>query len=236
MSERHRTGDSHVEVVADQTEDGAYELRVERQSDSQRVVASDSTETVRVSAPPAPGHGRMIGAVGGVLALAVIGGIVWAAVRDVDAAPPVAEPVPIETFRAFTIEPPVPTVSRSVLSIDVGVDATEPDTGSAASLGPVEGSGEPAQGMELVGAEVTDPTENAVPQIEPSTARRLESVRVSRTALVIPTDGDSAGDDEDEFAEEEYVDDEEFVDDEYLEDEEYLDDDEYFEEDEYLDE
>lgn len=201
MSQEKTARDSHVEVVADQSEDGTYEIRIERQSGAMRAVVPHA-EPVSLKAHRAEsgsGGSRrtfLTVAVAAAAVAALTVGVIVATAGGRTAAPPVVEPAPVPTFQAFTIQvpPPPPTLSASVLAFDVGVDGQGTDAGSGEGEDE-EGSGETgALGADplfvrpiafdelgadpalLEGAPIDEP-------IGPRDAERMRAVSVSATAV-----------------------------------------------------
>ncbi len=242
-SERHeREGPetSRIEVVADKTDDGAYEIRVER-------APSDAHEAVaNLKAAPRPARTRrMHPATVVVIAAAVValGAGIATAVRSGDKPTPeptIDAPEPADTFRAFTLEVRRPTaIPIPVLGLDAGTDADEldpeavaPEPDVAEARGPDAGARSPSTG----GAQPEAPSQPtpappAEETVEPAILNRLRQVRVQPSAIVMDHDDDE--DEDEEYEDDEY--DEDYEDDEY-DDEDYEDDeydDEDYEDDDY---
>ncbi len=225
-NDKHPTT-GRVEVVADQSDDGTFELRVERPSGSHTVVAESST-TERVAAgsvsnlkasesPPEPSNkSRKLAIAAGGLAAAGIAGVFAATVggnSGPTVEPPVVEPEPAETFQAFTIQTPSANLPRAVLAADVGADTVE-EPEATAQQSPVSPP-PPEQALEPEAI----PSPNPAAQMDPTVARQLQNVRVSAEPVAVL--GEEQGNDDEEYDEYDEYDDDEY--DEYDDD----DDDEY---------
>ena len=212
---------SRVAVVADQSDDGSFELRVERPSDTNTVVdevasgsSSGAMSNLKAEPTPEPRKSRAVAITAGsaaavgiaaAFALSVSGG-------PAEPEPPVVEPEPADTFRAFTIQTPEANLPRSILSADVGADTVaevEPDpslTQSPQSPPPAE----PATRPERIPA----PNPAAVPQLDDDLAQRLQNVRVAASpGTVVLVGDDDDYDDYDDY--DEYDDDGEYDDEEF---------------------
>jgi hypothetical protein len=221
-----------VEVVADRSDDGTFELRVERPSDSVTVVAgkphservaSGAVSTTKLSASSSESipKSRKLALAAGGLAAAGIAGVFIATIgggTGPSSEPPLVEPEPAETFQAFTIQTPAANLPRAVLATDVGADTVEEQPEEFAQQSPVS----PPPPEPVLEPEAIPSPNPAAIRMDPSVARQLQNVRVSaEPVLVLAVDGNDDGDDEyDEY--DEYEDDDEY--DEYDDDD---DDDEY---------
>ncbi|MCB9507239.1 MAG: hypothetical protein H6697_06150 [Myxococcales bacterium] len=249
-SHRHDQSTDRVELVAHQTDDGAYEIRVERHGHPERQgtertgdrttdrASERTTErttergpVTRMSAGTpvsgAPSAGRSakrrsaFALVAGVVAAAGLGAGV-AIVRE-PARPQIVEPEPVESFRAYRLDPR-PTLERAFIvetgSPDEPAAEVAPDAG--VTLDAAVTTGEAVVGeATLVPAEVVPAAVVEIPALDPQVAQRLEAVPVAEHAVdPLPDDEEGEGDGiEPEELDDEELPDEELPDDEALDDE-----------------
>lgn len=205
MSERSEKSpsDSQVEVVADQTEDGSYEIRVERPG---RRGASTPTPTIAIRADAAPRSRRTPLWIGlGALGAAAVGAIALA-VGGESEPPPLPDPEPSTTFRAYTIEvPTVPRIRAPILNSDVGIVRPGLDAGTAAVVATGDGSGQGEPAADELEAQALDDSE-----FDERTAARLARVPVAASSTPLGDEPEGREEAEDEYDDEDFAEDDEY--------------------------
>ena len=226
MSNSTEKSPSRVAVVADQSDDGSFELRVERPSDPNAAIrpsetAASISDSGSVSnlksevASQAPRRkGRAIGiAAGGVAAAGIAGAFALSVGGDQGSPePPVVEPEPAETFRAFTIQAPTaPSIPRVMLAMDVGADTVAEEEEPSMAQSP---QSPPPSAPTAEPEPIPSVNPAAVPVVD-DLAQRLQNVRVSAAPVqnIVQLDDDEY-DEYDEYDDGEY-DDGEYDDEEY---------------------
>lgn len=186
-------GDPSLEVVADQSPDGTFEIRVTRGSAASE---HETTPPVRSSSPSASVgavSGARSGATNPVWIAAVAGGV---AVLGMAAfllrqptefePPPMPEPVEREDFEVFRIEmQPVPTVRNTALFRDAGIEAASGTAEGSAAAAPGEAYEQPFE--EQPAGEFV-PALDEQPVLDDVTRTQLREIRVEAPTLVeVPT-------------------------------------------------
>lgn len=212
-------GSRRVEVVADQTQDGAYEIRLEAtQPNAVAGPPSASTRLTAVeSAAPgsAPRQGRRGAAIGvaAVGVAAVVGAGVAVARIDGDdggGTPTLDAPEQVESFRSFVLQPPsARTLPTSVLAIDAG-GGPEPDAAPELEPEPERArilpDDEPSRLAPAPAARRVTREALTVPAPSPRAIEDMRAVPVDRQLLEPESEYDEYADDYDEY-DDEYGDD-----------------------------
>ena len=188
-------GTRRVEVVADQANDGSYEIRLESTQPMPAMPSPTTRLTAVESLPGARPHRRRAVAAAAAGVAAVVGvGVAVATIGEPESIPtPVVErPPPSEPFRGFVIQSPTErTLSPRVLRIDAGAAAPSTDVTESASTPSLA---EEPRTRVIERSAFVAPAER---QIEPFRAERLRAVPVEAELFLADPGRDDQGESDD---------------------------------------